>query len=438
MAANFIQKIQKTAPRYGDYFGATVKFSYYGSTMISTATAFDIVDYNIPTVSVYTFIDGAYVYHSDLPLPPDLGLSDHSCTYAQINDAGTVIMVSASNYINVPSTVGPNGGIWVFHLSDGVWSLVNTITAVPPNNTYVHENDKFGFFFDLSGDFKTMIASAPFDDSADDTSGTVYIMETTDDWLTYTVKAELENVIENKTFNYFGYNCVVSGDGLCAYSGVYDTVTLKSYVLAYEKIGGVWTYIDTIQTLDAVQGIHFGNALSSDVEEYGGVSIATDQSGSTVVIGDYGTSSNSGKFYVFKKSGSSFTQIYSELADTASSFMGYSVAISRLGNTIIVGAQGEEVGGYFAQGATYVYNLDGLGVTFREKISAPYLFNYSYGSFKIGMSPDGNYIGSGSIQDDSEVGPELLVGSVNVWTNARPPGTRTRKYAIINGKLNIQ
>ncbi|MBC7938021.1 MAG: FG-GAP repeat protein [Rhizobacter sp.] len=152
--------------------------------------------------------------------------------------------------------------------------------------------------------------------------------------------------------------------------------------------------------------------LASDgaADDYFGASVAI--SGSYALVGawgdDVGADANQGSAYVFNREGSSWTQMAKLTAadGAADDYFGHSAAIS--GNTIIVGAYGDNIGANINQGSAYIYTLSGSSWTFRAKLTA------SDGGvddrFGNSVSVSGSYVIAGAYLDD--IGANADQGSV--------------------------
>jgi len=116
-------------------------------------------------------------------------------------------------------------------------------------------------------------------------------------------------------------------------------------------------------------------------------------SGNTVVIGAFEALSYSGKAYVYTFDGTSWVNVQTLSAPDAASFdfFGYALAIS--GNTIAVGAYGQDTGGSNA-GSVYVFSKNGDGWAYQQTLKPD---DVSAGdSFGFAVALDGDTLACGA------------------------------------------
>src|SRR5262249_50791564 len=128
----------------------------------------------------------------------------------------------------------------------------------------------------------------------------------------------------------------------------------------FKRNGAAWSLQNTLVANDAAPGDAFGCSVAI--------------SGDTIVAGalgsDVGGNTNPGSAYVFVNRGSSWAfQVKLTAFDGApDDNFGCSVAIS--GDTIVVGAPGDDVSGNTDQGSSYVFTRGGGSWTLQQKLVA--------------------------------------------------------------------
>ena len=161
-----------------------------------------------------------------------------------------------------------------------------------------------------------------------------------------------------------------------------------------------------------------------------GVSAAI--SGDTIVVGalgdDVGAFPDQGSAYVFTRSGTTWTQQAKLTAADGSNddAFGYSVAIR--GNTIVAGAYADDIGTNTDQGSAYVFIRTGTVWTQQAKLTAPVPSNTSFG-FSVGT--DGNSVIVGAYRDD--VGANLNQGSAFIFSRSGSLWTQQAKLVASDG-----
>ena len=292
------------------------------------------------------------------------------------------------------------GAVYVFTRDPaGVWSQQAYIKA---SNT--DANDDFGYSVALSGD--TLAVSAPSEASAapgidgdqGDNSlfgaGAVYVFtrDAAGTWSQQAyVKASNNEFIDE--FQYgdgFGYSVALSGDTLAVgapgeeslATGIDgdqsdDNATFSGAVYVFTRDGaGAWSQQAYVKASNTDAGDRFGMSLALSGEgDTLVVGAKYEDSAATGIDGDQGDNSapSAGAAYVFTRdaTGTWSQQAYVKASNTdAYDYLGYSVAI--LGETLAVGAPGEEslatgIDGdqgddsAYRAGAVYLFTRDGAG-----------------------------------------------------------------------------
>jgi hypothetical protein len=223
---------------------------------------------------------------------------------------------------------------------------------------------------------------------------------TIDPWIQQARLTASDGVMKDR----FGWSCAVSGDTVVA--GAYAKDYLIGAVYVFEKPAGGWTDMTEsakLSVTDSAWGDSFGHtvAIHNDV----------------VVVGAYyktGPGYSSGAAYVFEKPAGGWADM-TESAKLLSSDLepydelGYSVAISN--DTVVVGAMGENN----AQGSAYVFvkpgsEWSGIMLESAKLIAGDGDYDERFGS---SVSIDGDTIAVGALGDD--IGANTWQGSVYIF-----------------------
>jgi hypothetical protein len=156
----------------------------------------------------------------------------------------------------------------------------------------------------------------------------------------------------------FGESVAISGNTLVvgAFTDTIGANGAQGSAYVFTRSGSTWTFQQKLTANDGAAADNFGNQ----------VSISND----TIAIGakqdDIGTNSNQGSVYIFTKSGTAWAQAAKIVANdgAANDIFGTGFALS--GNTLIVGANGANL----ARGAAYVYTGSGANWTLQQKLTA--------------------------------------------------------------------
>lgn len=175
-------------------------------------------------------------------------------------------------------------------------------------------------------------------------------------------------------------------------------------------------------------GIGYFKAANTGVADQFGSAVALSADGSTMVVGSQGEDSNatgitagtgadgadtspdSGAVYVFTRSGNTWAQqayVKSSNSETLDVF-GRTVSLSDDGNTLAVGAIGEDSDGsnqadnsQAAAGAVYIYTRSGTIWSQQAYIKAANAEIDDQFGFSISLSTDGNTLAVGTFSEDS-------------------------------------
>ncbi len=227
-----------------------------------------------------------------------------------------------------------SGSAYVFTRNGTLWSEQAKLTA-----SDAALGDIFGFSVSVSGD--TVVIGAPDDDDNGGGSGSAYVFARSGG--TWTEQQKI-TASDGAADDRFGNAVSVSGD--TALIGAHhddDDGSFSGSAYVYERAGGIWSEQTKLTASDAAASDFFGFSVSL--------------SGDTAVIGAYGDDDNggfSGSAYVYKRSGSSWSEQAKLTASDGVTLdqFGYSVSVS--GDIVAVGAWADDDDGSFS-GSAYLY-----------------------------------------------------------------------------------
>ncbi|MFH0900458.1 MAG: cadherin-like beta sandwich domain-containing protein [Pseudomonadota bacterium] len=232
----------------------------------------------------------------------------------------------------------------------------NTRRYTKASNT--NADDVFGVTVSISGDTLAVGAAGEAssakgingnqDDNSAPSSGAVYVLRRSG--ATWTQEAYIKASNTEASDN-FGCSVSISGDTLAVGASAEDgkagqadnLATNSGAVYIFRRSGTTWTQEAYLKPSNAEASDYFGHrvSLAGDTLAVGAYG---EDSAATGVWGDGADNSaqSSGAVYVFRRSGSTWTQeAYIKASNTeAQDFFGSSVSLS--GNTLAVGAYGED------------------------------------------------------------------------------------------------
>ena len=357
-----------------DLFGSTVALS--GDTLVVGAP-FDDTPGGADAGAAYVFVRSGTTWGEQQKLLASDGATNDIFGIAVSISADTVV-VGAQNH-NAPGGVN-SGAAYVYARSGTTWSEQQELVA-PDGAT----SDLFGCSVAVSGD--TAMAGVCFDDTAggaDAGSAWVFVRSGT----TWAPQQHL-TASDGAAADLFGCSVAVAGDtavaGACTGEGpVGGADTGSAYV--YVRTGSVWTEQQELLAFDVGSNANFG--------------FSTSISGDTVVVGaryaDTGGGLDAGSAYVFVRAGTTWSQEQKLLPSdgAAGDFFGTSVSIS--GDTVAVGASSADTpGGFgFNTGAAYMFARTGTIWTEQQKLRPPDATAQDFFGYSASLSGESLVVGA--------------------------------------------
>ncbi len=254
-------------------------------------------------------------------------------------DGNTAVVGTIFDFIqDPPGTFFDTGAAYIYERnSEGVWIQVQVIR--PSGNP---DDAQFGNSVAISGD--TIVVGAHFEGNFH--PGAAYIFEKTGGvWpATETKRILASDIVDGDNF---GTSVDISGDTVIVGSFT-DIVFDFGGAYIFEKTGGVWPATETkkISASDDANSDSFGESVSID--------------GNTIVVGspsdDTVLKNGVGAAYIFEKTGGVWpdTETKIIIASDRAEFDNFGISVSISGDTVIVGADFEDVKGS-ASGSAYIF-----------------------------------------------------------------------------------
>ena len=328
------------------------------------------------------------------------------------------------------------GAVYVFTREDGDWTQQAFLKSSNPD-----ANDHFGAELALSADGRTLAVAATDEDSAatgidgdpsDNSarySGAVYVFAQDEAGWSQQAYIKASNAEEG---DWFGIGIALSADGSLLAVGAYtesssatgidgdqgnNSASAAGAVYVFGNSGGTWTQQAYIKASNTQGDDYFGDrvALSAD----GGtlaVGAYAEDSAATGIDGDQSdnSASNSGAVYVYVQADGAWSQqayIKSSNSESRDNF-GQALALSADGDTLVVGAAGEDssaagidgnqsdnsVG---VSGAVYVFTRNTDTWSQQSYIKASNPGEYSRFGNYVALSGDGTVLAVSAHVEDS-------------------------------------
>jgi len=283
-------------------------------------------------------------------------------TYKNLRKVLNLPTLSASPSSGVNGEMYFNTGDSALYIYEGEWKK-STQSAIPlpdwtasTQQAKVQASDKAAsdrFGDDVAIDGNTMAIGAF---GIGEGAGAVYVF--TRSGTTWSQQAKIQSS-DIAAGDLFGLSVGVAGDTIVV--GAYGEGTGganagSAYV--FTRSGTTWSQQAKIQSSDVAATDRFGSS----------VSISSD----TVVVGAYGEDtggSDAGAAYVFTRSGTTWSQQAKIQASDKASGDEFAISVAIDGDTVVVGAQGEDTGASSA-GAAYVFTRSGTSWSQQAKIQS--------------------------------------------------------------------
>jgi hypothetical protein len=174
-------------------------------------------------------------------------------------------------------------------------------------------------------------------------------------------------------------------------------------------------------------------SAGQDGDAFGGA-VVVSADGSTLAVGSLNSKSNQGSVTVFGRSGGKWVQqeVLADANGAAKDWFGYSMAISKDGNTLAIGAVYADVAGKVDQGNVLVYARSGSAWTLQETLigkagAAGDVFGVS-----VALSADGNTVAVGAAGVD--VGNVSDQGSASVFVRSGAQWSLQQVLTVVGGE----
>lgn len=373
----------------GDSFGESVAIS--GTSVAVGAYGDD--DGGSSSGSAYVFIREESAWTQQAKLTADDAAEDDHFGRSLALSGDTVVAGASGDDDGGTSS----GSAYVFTREGSLWTQQAKLTANDPT-----AYDLFGTVVDVAGD--VVAVGAPKDDDGGSDAGSVYVFARNGS--TWDQQAEL-TADDSNDDDRFGAAVAISGDSLLVGASQDDdggSASGSAYV--FIRDGSTWTQQAKLVADDAAAGDRLG--------------LAVGISGDAVVVGAYRNDDNgtdSGSAYIFGRSGSTWTQQEKLVADDAAAEDGFGRAVAIFGDSVVVGAYGNDNAGSNS-GSAYLYTRGAGGWILRARLVGGDAADHDYFGTSVAISGDTLVVGA-SHDDDGGSGSGsayLFVRNGLIWS----------------------
>jgi hypothetical protein len=305
------------------------------------------------------------------------------------------------------------GSAYVFKRSGTSWSQEAKLTASDGA-----AGDLFGHSVSITGEY--VVIGATQDDSY---RGSVYVFKRSGTSWAQEAKVTAS---DGAAGDYFGYSVSICGEYIVIGATQDDSYRGSAYV--FKRSGTSWAQEAKVTASDGAAGDDFGYSVAIN-GEYTIVGAVFDD--------DLGV--NSGSAYVFIRTGTTWTQQGKLHASDgeANDYFGYSVSI--VGGYAVIGAYADDT----SRGSAYVFKRSGTSWTQEAKLTATDGAANDHFGYTVSIS--GYYILVGASLDDNTYGtnagsayvfkkpiPDLDCSGTLSWSKVTPGGTISGEFLIAN------
>ncbi|MEA3514402.1 MAG: hypothetical protein U9R34_02925 [Nanoarchaeota archaeon] len=380
-----VSKILASDIQAGDYFGYSVSISSDSNTTIVGAYQEDIGGSQAGAAYIFRW-DGITWIQEDKILASDKNVLDYFGYSVSISSDGNTAIVGAYG----EDTGGADAGAaYIFTRLGSTWTEQQKIQA-----SDIQAGDWFGYSVSISSDGNTALVGSRLEDGGGTIStGAAYIFKR--DGTTWTQQAKIL-ASDRQQSDCFGHSVSISSDSNTAIVGAYHEDTKgnsagSAYIFRWN--GTTWIEDAQIFASDAAANDYFGYS----------VSISSD--GNTTIVGsyceDFVGANDAGAAYIFRWDGTTWIEYKIQAGDiwTADRF-GWSVSISFDGNTTLIGSYLEDAGATDA-GAAYIFKWSGTTWTQYAKILASDAGVNDRFGHSVSISSDGSTAIVGANREDA-------------------------------------
>ena len=314
-----------------------------------------------------------------------------------VSISGDTAVAGAPDEGDTEEDGGGMGAAYVFTRGDGKWT--ERATLVAPVRT---DGDKFGFSVAIDRD--TIVVGAPNADERVPRPGAAYVFVRRG--ATWVHQATLTPPARNAD-DAFGFRVAISGDtALIGADGGNVRPSPAGAAYVFTRTGEVWTEQAQLTASDgpAASGFGFAVAVSDDTAV---VSAIAD-------VGAVGLAQ--GAVYVFTRTGAAWAEQAKLVASDGSPGDAFGASVGIFRDTVVVGAQQDEVGLNPLQGSAYVFVRSGKSWAQQAKLTAPASDGGARELFGRSVATNGDVVAVGAHFDEPGGGAVYVFNrSANTW-----------------------
>ncbi len=329
--------------------------------------------------AAYVFTRSGGTWTEQAKLVPSDGAAADRFGQAVAVDGDTVVVGSFWRDVGANAD---QGSAYVFTRSGGTWSEQAKLTASDGRVA-----DQFGFSVAVSGDTALIGAAPQTTIDANPNQGAAYLFTRAGG--TWTEQAKL-TASDASNDSDFGLRVALSGDTALVGAAGDDVGANSNQGSAYvfTRSEGTWTEQAKLTASDGADDDGFGFW----------VSVYDDTAAVGAYYDDAGDSVDQGSAYVFTRAGQTWTEQAKLTASDGAAGDQFARSVAVSGDTIVAGAQMDDIDGRDGQGSAYVFTRSGATWSEQAKLVAQDGAAGDTFGVSVGLSGDNVIVGSGFAQ----------------------------------------
>ena len=370
----------------GQRFGNDVVLNSDATTMAASAVAEDISpEINSGAVYIYTRSGSSWSLQKRLDGPGPITSHRLFGNSVDLSDSGDTLIVGS--YLD--DVNGTNAGrAHVYTRSGTTWSYEQAIES-----SDLAVSDFFGWDVSIVDSGDKILVTALKENTGASHAGAAYIF--TRSGTTWTQQQKIQSTPVAVSAE-FGYSGDIDSDGDTIIIGAHTENSNTGAAYVFTEVSAVWSQQQKLVPSISNIGDVFGWAVS--ISGDGDTAVVT-----AIFNDELPGLSNTGRAHIFTRSGSTWTEqaVLEAPEPETNAFFGRSVSMSKDGNTVIVGARGENVGSESSAGAAYIFTRQGTSWILQTRLYASDALTNAWYGYSSELDDDGNYAVVGAVIDDA-------------------------------------
>ncbi len=352
------------------------------------------VNPNAGVAFAFRFKDGAWTQEAVLTAPDAVAADFFGWSVAVDGDVAAI--GAQADDLTVPSALTDAGSAWIFSRVSSKWIQNDPFLSRPitPNVSTLAVGDLFGVSVAIDGD--TILSGAFQDTEGGGTQqGSAYVLVRNGQQFSEQAKLTAPGAAAG---DFFGRSVAIQANTAVIGAIGRDVSGRVDQGAAYvfTRSGTTWSHQQALTASDGAAGDSFGFACA----------VSGDWAAIGAPNADTGATLNHGAVYLYRRSGSSWSQITKLVHESPATNDNFGFSVSMTDNILVVGAYRRTVNANANQGAAYVYVREGGSWRFLQQLTAN--GGAAQDLFGVAVHNSGDLIISGAIGRSTSAGAAYI------------------------------